>query len=68
MIQPTGYEAKCDHPHGCGQVIRRASYWGENGLFEVMDARGWQRGVKLNGERARRGGKDYCRKHRVGES
>jgi hypothetical protein len=35
-------------------------------LMSYAQTEGWQLGVKLNGERARRGGKDYCPPHRKG--
>jgi hypothetical protein len=35
-------------------------------LRRVAEAAGWTFGVKLNGEPAQRGGKDYCPEHRRG--
>lgn len=64
MINPTGYVASCDQT-GCD------AFWIHDNRFRLMDiidTAGWQRNVKLNGQRAKRGGKDYCPEHRRGSS
>lgn len=60
MIEPTGYGARCD-TIGCGATVE---HWNIFRLYDKLLTDGWQRGVKLNGELAKRGGKDYCPKHR----
>ncbi len=54
MIYPTGYRLVCD---ACGEDRFDAMY-----IKLRRDARdeGWALGCKKNGERAKRGGKDYC--------
>jgi hypothetical protein len=55
VIQPSGYYLDCDD-ESCVAAM--------SAQF-MRDARkaGWQIGVKQNGERAQRGGKDYCPRH-----
>jgi hypothetical protein len=64
MINSTGYEVRCDEP-GCDHAMRHENRFR---LLDLIKAEGWQRGVKLNGERADRGGKDYCPFHLHGPS
>lgn len=59
MIAPTEWALVCDQA-GCDRT--------ESHTLRAMlriEARqeGWQLDVKLNGERAKRGGKDYCPDH-----
>lgn len=72
MIEPTGYRASCDFrfPYTdarCSSSFEATSIFGRTGIYQRMEREGWQRNVKLNGDHARRGGKDYCPKHRRGE-
>jgi hypothetical protein len=64
MIDSTGYEVRCDES-GCDHSEQHENRFR---LYDLMQAEGWQRSVKLNGERAIRGGKDYCPGHRKGSS
>lgn len=71
MIGPTGYRARCDHwdvvdgvDKRCRAGLRAVSLFGQTGIYAMMTAGNWQRGVKLDGTTARRGGKDYCPRHR----
>lgn len=63
MIGAIEWQIRCDEP-GCEDSMTNRNY------FRLRDdgrAAGWQFNVKLNGEQAKRGGKDYCRQHRKGE-
>lgn len=62
MIQPVYYEASCDHP-GCDRTEEHENIFR---LYDELRANGWQQGVKLDGQCAKRGGKDYCPEHRRG--
>lgn len=64
MIQPIHYQASCDHP----RCERTEEHWNRHRLLDRLLTEGWQRGVKLDGQRAKRGGKDYCPEHRRGPS
>ena len=70
-INPTGYRVECDTgnplPRQCRATIEADSYFGPNGIYALMNAQGWQRGVCKDGRQAKRGGRDYCPLHRVGE-
>lgn len=63
MINPTGYVLRCDES-GCDtdEITSDNRFW----LTDHARAEGWQLDVKLNGVRAKRGGKDYCPEHRKG--
>lgn len=66
-ISPIRWRVRCDHPAGCRRGEESSHYLEIDNYFrfiERLDAEGWQRNVKLNGERAIRGGKDYCPRHR----
>jgi hypothetical protein len=58
----TGYEIYCD------DVLCQAALTDQNrhNLRDMALLQGWQIDVKLNGERAKRGGRDYCPAHRRG--
>jgi hypothetical protein len=60
-MYPVRWRVKCDHPEGCSRYEESGNYFR---FIDRLDAEGWQRSVKLNGERAVRGGKDYCPEHR----
>lgn len=64
MINATGYILSCESSEvSCTEMLAARS------RFQLVDearAAGWQIGVKLNGEIAIRGGKDYCPAHRRG--
>jgi hypothetical protein len=63
-LNPIRWAVTCDHPAGCGSHEESGDYF----AFRTrLQSAGWQLGVKLNGERAQRGGKDYCPTHRRGE-
>jgi hypothetical protein len=62
VIRPGLWRIRCDEP-GCDVAEQHES---QHMLMSYAEAEGWQLGVKLNGERARRGGKDYCPPHRKG--
>jgi hypothetical protein len=64
MIEPITWRIACDHPAGCQRSEKYTSY---SGLL-ALQRQGWQVGVKLDGSRARRGGKDYCPRHTRGGS
>lgn len=61
---PTGYRTTCDEPGGCERKIEAASPYGEHGLNAQAQRFGWQIQVKLDGDRAKQGGGDYCPAHR----
>lgn len=64
MVNPTGYVISCDES-GCNRAEQHENWFK---LCRLIEDAGWQRGVKLNGERAKRGGKDYCPEHRHGSA
>ena len=61
MISATEYRLTCDHPGGCGAEMRCAS---RGAIRRAGMTEGWTFSRKLDGERAIRGGKDHCPKHR----
>lgn len=65
MINATGWRLNCEHPDSCDAELRDENFF----TLRNIGARiGWQFGVKLNGDRAIRGGKDYCPAHRKGSA
>lgn len=60
MLQPSGWVIGCDET-GCDRAEQHESRFM---LIDFAESEGWQRDVKLNGERAKRGGKCYCPDHR----
>jgi len=71
VIEPTGYRVRCEHydwvggaRRRCRAALRATSLYGPAGLWQAMELDGWQHAVKVNGERARQGGRDYCPRHR----
>ena len=65
MIGPTGYRVRCDEGGSwTGTCDRELRHENRFQLQDDMQTAGWQRYVKLDGERAARGGKDYCPEHR----
>lgn len=63
MINPVLWELRCEET-GCEEGWQDDDWCR---LHNDARARGWQFHVKLNGEVALRGGKDYCPTHRKGE-
>lgn len=61
MISATGYILSCESEPACAQVLAGANRFR---LIDEARAMGWQINVKLNGETAIRGGRDYCPAHR----
>lgn len=59
MINPTGYRVTCDQP-GCDEFREHENIFT---LYDEMEDNGWQRHVRLNGQRSMRNGKDYCPDH-----
>jgi len=61
-LYPTAYEIYCDH------ALCQAALWSRSrrNLREMALLRNWQLDVKLNGERTKRNGRDYCPEHRKG--
>lgn len=57
------HEIRCDHRGGCSARLDDENPFN---LRDMAELNGWQIDVKLNGERASRGGKDYCPMHRRG--
>lgn len=63
-LDPIRWQVTCDHPAGCERREESGDYFA---FWNRLQHAGWQLGVKLNGERAQRGGKNYCPAHRRGE-
>lgn len=61
MIDATAYILRCEDKSFCERVLTDTSRFR---LIDDAKAAGWQLGVKLSGEQAIRGGKDYCPWHR----
>lgn len=62
-INATGYVLNCQDRGGCDNELRDTNFFN---LRDTAVLSGWQLDVKLNGERAIHGGKDYCPAHRKG--
>jgi hypothetical protein len=60
MIQPVHFRLSCDAPD-CVDFLRHDS---EYKLREIAESVGWTLGRRLDGQRAARGGKDYCPIHK----
>lgn len=63
MINPTEYRLSCDERAGCAAEKFDSNQFR---LRDEAESEGWTFYVKLDGEQAQRGGKDYCPKHRRG--
>ena len=58
----TNYEIYCDHAL-CQEALTDRNRFN---LRDMAVLAGWQLSVKLNGDKAKRNGRDYCPAHRKG--
>ena len=63
MIRETGYRLTCDTAFACSASLEGADHMT---LFRQAEAAGWALRRKCNGDRALRGGKDFCPRHKAG--
>lgn len=67
-VRPVVIEMQCDHWHDdgqhCSHTLTGFGMLGELGLLATAKKRGWQHGVRADGHKANRNGRDYCPEHR----